>query len=266
MATPGELSYTVPSTGWTISGDGRALAVTGNNNNVAYRQLSSTVSSDDVWMSFLVRWQQGTSSDQNKFLVLWFDNNTSADHTAVPNIGLKSNLGQVVPNPPFSGDKEDIVVRLSYPGEPNSADFAGDVTVSASDAHLIVGHLYKTVDGAGNSYNYFEMWVDPTMQNPVGATSDNRFVYAFDPDGAGANKDHTTLTGFNYIGLRSANLGSNDVLLFDELRIGTTANDVLLSTAGGNAAAPLVPEPVTMAGILFGIGGLTGYVRRRTKK
>jgi len=39
---------------------------------------------------------------------------------------------------------------------------------------------------------------------------------------------------------------------------------VQLLYEGGDPSG--VPEPVTMAGLLFGIGGLTGYVRRRTKK
>jgi hypothetical protein len=44
--------------------------------------------------------------------------------------------------------------------------------------------------------------------------------------------------------------------------VNTSAQDYAL-TIKGAGSTDQIPEPVTMAGVLFGIGGLVGYVRRR---
>jgi len=232
------------STGtWLLDGGNQALQITGasNQGNLAYRSLASS-HGDDAWISFLVRWEAGVVNN-NDFLVFWFDNVASGYHTDVPNIGIKGNEAGAGP--------EDFVVRLRL--GPND-DYAGAITPpETSNAHLVVGHLYKT--GSSTNYNAFEMWVDPTMTDRVGDRSASNFVYAIDDTG------NTSLASFDMLGMRSANLDSGDVILIDELRLGDTMLDVVSGGVGG--APPLVPEPVTMAGLVLGIGALGGYVRRR---
>ena len=238
--------------GLFISGGGQALKVTGNSDNLAYRTLSAS-QSGDVWISYLARWQSGSEGgyNSNKFLAFWFDNNvaTGNNHTTVPNIGLKTNYGASVPG---GGDYEDFVVRLK---DAAGADWAGDVKPpELSGGHFVVGHLYKT--GTSTTYNAFEMWVDPSWVAPgpgdIGSLYSPGYVYAID------NTDSTTLSSFNMVGIRSANL-SGDVILIDELRLGSTMNDVLF----GGDPPDLAPEPLTMAGLGLGLVGLVRYVLRR---
>lgn len=226
--------------GLFISGGGQALKVTGNSDNLAYRTLASSQSSD-VWISYLARWQSSAPEGSNKFLVFWFDNVATGDHSGVPNIGLKSNLGA----PLGGGDYEDFVVRLSYPG--SGADWAGDVKPpELSGGHFVVGHLYKN---ASATYNAFEMWVDP-FYDELNTLHSRGYIYALD------NADSTTLTSFNMVGIRSANL-SGDTILIDQIVLGTTLNDVL---GGGSDHTP---EPLTLAGLGMGLVGLVRYVRGR---
>jgi hypothetical protein len=231
------LTYSYGS--YAISGGDRTLQVTGNDNNLAYRTLASS-QSGDLWFSYLARWQSGTEGS-NKFLAFWFDNVATGNHTGVPNIGLKSNWGA-----PVSGaDKEDFVVRLQ---DGTGADWAGDVNPpELSGGHFVVGHLYKA--GTSSTYNAFEMWVDPGAGD-IGILHSQGYIYALDNTGS------TTLTSFNMVGIRSANL-SGDVILIDQILLGTTLNDVL---GGGSDTAP---EPLTMAGLGLGLVGLVRYVRKR---
>jgi hypothetical protein len=230
--------------GLFISGGDRTLQVTGNSDNLAYRTLASS-QSGDVWFSYLARWQSNTSEGSNKFVAFWFDNVTTGEHLGVPNIGLKTNLGAVV-----SGtDREDFVVRLSYPGA--GADWAGDVNPpELSGGHFVVGHLYKA--SGSTTYNAFEMWVDP-FYDELNTLHSQGYIYALD------NTDSTTLTSFNMVGIRSGSLVSGDAILIDQIALGTTLNDVL----GGGQPPGTIPEPVTMAGLGLGLVGLVRYVRRR---
>jgi hypothetical protein len=233
---------------WTLSGGTTALQVLGGptQTNVVYRSLAAP-QSGEVWMSFLARWESGTAN-QNDFLVLWFDNTTAGVHDG-PNIGLKTNEGSAVPPAEGTG-REDFVVRLKYG---TNQDFAGSIAPPESDGgHLLVGHLYKA--GTAAKYNVFEMWVDPDAENLVGDRNASRFVYAIDNTGA------PTLNSFTMLGLESVNLSADDVFLIDELRLGTTMQDVL---EGGTYPPPMVPEPLTMAGLALGIGGLARYIRTR---
>lgn len=245
-ATP--LSYS--ASGWTLNGGNPALQIAGglDSTQLAYRSLTAN-QSGDVWVSFMMRWNAG-AVDQNDALLLWFDNTAAGDHSLVPNIGFKGNEGDSGPG----GVKEDFVVRLIMGA---NDDYAGNITVPDPAAtHLVVGHLVR----GATKYNVFEMWVDPNATNLVGDASANHFVYAVD------NTGNTGLTSFNTIGLRSANLDSNDVILIDELRLGTTMLDVLNYGSGGLppvVTEATIPEPVTMAGLFLGLTGLGGYIRKR---
>ena len=241
VASSVPLQYSTGS--WSLGGGGYALQVTGasNQSNLIYRSLANP-QSGDVWVSFLARWQAGTVNN-NDFLVFWFDNSATGDHTTKPNIGIKGDQGA-------GAGSEDFVVRLTMG---TNDDYAGNITPpETANAHLIVGHLYKD---ASTNYDAFEMWVDPTLADPVGDRTASNFGYAIDDTG------NTSLNSFSMIGMRSANLDAGDVILIDEFRLGTTMQDVLQGGLG--EPPPMVPEPVTMAGLALGIGCLARYIRRR---
>jgi hypothetical protein len=251
VSTP--LSYTArsvddPGYAWTVNGGNSALRVTGpvaSDPNLAYRSLDGA-ENGDVWIRFLFRCNPSAAAGSNEFLVYWFDNGTTTDHTLVPNIGIKTNTAE--------GGNEDVVVRLYYPG----GDFAGSIPVDATSTHLVVGHLSKTSSAVAGRYNKFEMWVDPDAQNLVGDTNCSRFVYAVD------NRNATALTSYSMLGMRAANLTPGADISIDELALGTQLVDVM-SGVGGNA--PVIPEPLTILGVLGAAAGIGGYLRaRRTAK
>jgi len=242
--TTSPLSYTAKNTlsdeAWTVNGGSSVLRVAGasSDTNLAYRSLANS-QSGDVWVSFLLRWNKGAVGD-NDFLVYWFDNNHTTDHTSVPNIGIKTNEG--------GGGTNDMVVRLTM----GTGDYAGSITTNSVETHLLVGHLYKTTPGANSAYNAFEMWVDPGQNNLVGDAHAPAFVYAID-------KTAISLKSFGMIGMRSANLTSGQEIFVDELSLGTTMADVMQGVGG---APPVIPEPLTMLGVIAGMGGVARYVRK----
>jgi len=232
---------TYSADGWTVNGGDQALKFSGNDYSAASRSIAPP-QSGDVWVRFLVQWHPGTIGT-NEFLTCWFDNTNSsqADHTLVPNIGVKTNEGG-------AGGTDDMVVRLTI----NGGDYAGDINANPGATHMIVGHLYKSTPGTTTVYNRFEMWVDPTEDNPVGDRQASN--YALD-------KGNTNLSSFSYIGFRSANLPSNGPVYMDDLLIAGTMGEVMQGGKGGDA--PMIPEPLTMLALLAGVTGLSRYVRSR---
>jgi hypothetical protein len=94
--------------------------------------------------------------------------------------------------------------------------------------YLVVGRLSKSIPGAGSIYNRFALWVNPT------AAEENS------PDvsvSLGGN-----ISSFTTVGLRSLNLDPGDSVLFDNLQLSTTFQDIVT-----------IPEPGSM--MLLGCGG-----------
>ncbi|MDP2057985.1 MAG: PEP-CTERM sorting domain-containing protein, partial [Thiobacillus sp.] len=128
-----------------LSGD-RAVQFTGNNNNAAYRQFAPPFSGNQLFVDFYIQVDSGTLAN-NDFLALWLDTAAAGDHTARPNIGIKSD----------GSGLNDVFARTNGTGGsfvPNSnIGSTNDVT------HHIVGLLTKS----GGNYNKFEVWLDPTI-------------------------------------------------------------------------------------------------------
>jgi len=185
------LSYD-PAAG-PIGGGHRALRLNrpGTSAYEAERMLA-TPESGDVYVSFLLRWDEGTVG-ANDFVSLFFDD------TAGPSIGVKGNQAS-------SSGTKDFYTRLTSGGTVAYSGNIGDNTTT----HLVVGRLFK--DGSTN-YNSFSLWADPLWTdeaNPdVTATGDAGFA------------------SFSRIGLNVWNLDSDDVILVDQLRFGRAWKDVV---------------------------------------
>ncbi|HUT35971.1 MAG TPA: PEP-CTERM sorting domain-containing protein [Planctomycetota bacterium] len=205
----------------SVDGGDRALAITGNGPNngsdpLATRTLGQVWSASDVYVSFLLRWAEG-SVDNNDFVTIYFGN------TGGPTIGVKGNQGD-------GSGPEDFVVRTTGS---NSIYF--DSIADNETTYFLVGHLMK--GGSGN-YETFDLWVNPSY-NDQGVA---------DVTASGSSG----ISSFSLIGLRASGL-SGDTVLLDEVRIGTSWDDVFPLSA-------YIPEPATLG--LLG-AGLVLLRRRR---
>jgi len=222
VPTSPSLTYAVPG-GGVVSGGAKALQHTGNATNAVNRTLSTAFGDDagetSIYISFLMKFTGSITG--NDFAAIWFDNNTSGDHTNRPNIGLKANQGS-------GSTGMDFFSRLALGDE----SYSGNLV--SGETYLLVGRLAKS--GSGN-FDIFDLWVNPDADDFA------------TPDVTATNAG--TISQFNMIGIRSANLGGSDTVTIDELVLGTTWADVMA-----------VPEPATLSLLGLGLVGL-GWARRR---
>jgi len=226
VANPGTpLSYAGGST--LVSGGSQALRITGNADNLAFRDLASSISSDEIFVSFLFRYDGVL--ENNDFGVLWHDNVSTGSHTDRPNLGIKGNRGD-------GSGMEDVVARLQLAG--SGQVYAVDL--NANETYFILGRLYKSTSGSGAAYDRFDIWVDPTA-------------------GASGTPDLTasgtgSISGFDTIGIRTANIDASDTFWIDELRYSTSF------------ASAIVPEPSTAVLLAGGLAVLAcGPLHRRRR-
>ncbi|MEC5387597.1 PEP-CTERM sorting domain-containing protein [Uliginosibacterium sp. H3] len=175
-----------------LSGN-RALAVSANSDNLAWRTLANSYSGD-VYVSMLMQVGSGAVSS-NDFVSLWFDIVTSGAHTTRPQIGIKADI---------SGSN-DIFARTTGSG----GAVAPDSNVVAGQTFLVVGKLSKV---SSTNYNQFDLWFNPSagdFSSPDASFSGN-----------------SGLSALSTLGLRSVNLDSGDTVLIDNLRLGTAWSDV----------------------------------------
>jgi hypothetical protein len=175
--------------------DNRALSISANNDNLAWRTLASSYSGSELYVSMLMQVGSGAVTS-NDFVSLWFDSITTGAHTTRPQIGIKADI---------SGNN-DIFARTTGA----AGSFAPDSNVVAGQTFLIVGKLSKT--GSSSTYNQFDLWFNPTGSDF--ASPDATF------------SGNSGLTSLSMLGLRSANLDSGDTVLIDNLRLGTAWSDV----------------------------------------
>lgn len=186
------LSYT-DSNGQTISGGDRAIEITKNNNEVARRSLSETYDDTIVYASMLIQFT-GTQNS-NDFLANWLQSSTSN----YPNFGIKMNLGP---------GNSDFFTRTKLRKEVYSTNLVNGQT------YFLVMKVWKT-GSTSSHYNRAELWVNPTTLDtePSASTSESNSA--------------SSLRNFSTIGFRAVNLDSNDSIIVDRLRYGTTWDDVI---------------------------------------
>jgi len=221
-ATP--MQYPIPA-GPIIDGGNRALQIGANANPVATRNLGQVWSPNDVFASMLLRWDAGVPGSDDFFVVRF-------GGTGGPQFGIKVNQGAL---------SEDFIIRMGESGRPE--DYAGQI--AAATTYFLVVHLGKGADGTyPNDYDQFDIWINPAygdsaspVETLIGTTA-------------------TAVGSFSFIDFRSANFDGDDRLLIDELRIGTTWDEVLNNTL-------VIPEPASLA--ILGVG-LLALARRRASR
>lgn len=187
--TGDELSFTVTDGGSILGGD-RALQVTNNSNTLLTRFFDADLTGDDIFISFLFRWDSGTM-ENNDFLGLWYDEDSFSNGTSIPNIGLKANGG----NGSTTGD---FFIRTTSSGGVFSTDLV------QGETYFVVGHLYR--EGASANYNRYALYVNP--------------AYGDDGTPAALFSGDSGLDTINLFGMRSVNFSNGLTITVDELRFG----------------------------------------------
>jgi len=223
----GGLSYSNGSV--NVNGGSRSISVTSTSNNNILRQFDGAGTGNEVYFSFLF---QMASGEGPEFFNVSLN---SIEQTGTD--ANKNSPGQI-------GDLDtgsfDFGARMAR----NGGDSSG-ISYGTGQTHLLVGRISNagTSDATGANYDLVELWVDP----------DSSFLGT--PDAfVDSNTTGTAVGSLQYINMRTANVGSGDDLRYDEFRIGTSADSVV------------IPEPSTMAlfaGSLL-VFGLTAVRRRRS--
>lgn len=220
---PSDMSYSVPG-GGTVSATS-ALQFTGSPLGMGVqRDLAEPYAGDDVFISFLTKWETGEVNG-NDFVIWYFNDNGG------PNIGYKSNEGS-------GDDGPDFVARTAG----NTNQYAPDELV-IGDTYFVVGHLSKSAPGIENPYDTYSLYVNP----------------AYDDFGTpeSVSTGASNVSELVSVGVRSHQINPNgaapDDLRFAALSIGTTWGDVV----------PAVPEPNAIVPALVGFLALLSLRRRK---
>ena len=176
-----------------LSGN-RALAISANNNNLAWRSLASSYSGNEMYVSMRMQLGSGTLNT-NDFASLWFDSVATGGHGTKPQIGIKGNIN----------GSNDIFARTTG----SAGSFASSSNVIAGQTFLVIGKLSKV---ASLNYNHIDLWFNPSASDF--ATPDASF------------NGNSGLSSLTLLGLRSANLDKGDTVLIDDLRLATSWVDV----------------------------------------
>jgi hypothetical protein len=176
-----------------IHGGAEALLITGDNNNLAFRDLASAISADEIFVGFLFRYVGAL--DDNDFAALWHDNSGTGTHTSQPTIGIKANQED-------GSGPEDVMARIEGGSEAYFMD------LSPGQTYFILGRLFKSSPGAANDYDRFDLWVNPTAGD------------SGSPDATSSGGGNTS--SFGTIGLRGVNIDGGDSFWIDEIRYAST--------------------------------------------
>ena len=227
IANPGTpMSYNMPG-GGTISGGDTALRfgndeeegiVLANETDALTRPFAESIDADDVYFSFLYRYDEEGFIDDNDFVV-WYFNSTGG-----PQFGLKGNGGN-------GSVPDDIVGRVNGQFAPPHQAYVEEFDISDEEGNLGQDFfIVAKVSRAGNSddeedYDEVSIWVDPS------AGDENA------PDAiAEALPEDILELSFDSIGLRAFSQEPGDAMWWDALRIGTTWESVT-SPMGGQGVA-----------------------------
>ncbi|WP_150914395.1 DUF6701 domain-containing protein [Marinobacter halotolerans] len=177
------------------------LEIVGNNNRVASRALSDAFSSDQVYLSMLVRFQ-GTPGD-NDFLGFWVQRPGFGDS---PQFGVKVNEG--------GGGNADFFVRLDT-NAAYSTDFQADQT------YLLVARFDKN---SGDFFDRGRLWVNPQCTDSPPPT----------PSATIFRNPSNKVTEITELGLRSENLGGGESIQVGQVAAGERWTDVVQCTCYQN--------------------------------
>lgn len=214
----GALSYSGGSI--TIDGGSRTGQVTGqvNSDGAVRRDFSSQTGT--VYFSFLYRLNAGDSFNDD-FAQFFLNNAQSTSANNVSNVAI----GNLNTSANFFGARAAEGSNVTT--DPSAQAISSGVT------YFLVGKVSKV---STTNYNTVELFVNPTSNTEPFTAS------------ATATRD-TGLASLQRFGIRTVNLDTDDRLQFDELKIGTTFESVV------------VPEPTSAALGLLGAALLC--LRRR---
>lgn len=182
------------------------------------RQLSAGTSGE-VWFSFLFRpGYEGSYADFNQ-IYLSNDADTNNSAAIVPDARDASGFRARITS---GGGTVTNAVTNVFP--------ADDVT------YFLVGRISADGPAAGLNLDRIQLWINPTS---LTLGSSNAFASA-----------DTGISSMTHFSIRNFGFESGDSVLMDEIRIGTTLEDVIP-----------IPEPAPMA-LLAGVLATTMLIRR----
>ena len=160
------------------------------------RDLAEVQSGDDIYISFLTKWETGVV-DGNDFVIWYFNNNGG------PNIGYKANEGS-------GADGLDFVARTSGGTNQYSTD------LEVGELYFVVGRLSKSISGESEPYDRYELWVNPSFNDSANPQS--------------ISEGASNISEFTAVGVRAHQINPNgdepDDLRFANLRIASTWESV----------------------------------------
>ncbi|WAC18729.1 PEP-CTERM sorting domain-containing protein [Luteolibacter sp. SL250] len=217
------LSYNAGSI--TVGGNSQAVSILNDSNSgsVATRQFA-TITSSEVWFSLLV---QPNGADGNDFIQLYVGtNNNFSNSGAVGDLNSNNNNN-------YWG------ARIRAGAGDSGTSSSGTALSNGNTTFLVARISTDGTTGAAGTYDKIELWVNPTSTTLGTADA---FV-----DGS---LDLATTTGIDWFGIRTVNLDAGDNFIFDEFRVGTTLESVV------------VPEPGTIS-LTLALAGALAFRRRR---
>ena len=214
------LSFTF-NDGTKVDGGSQALQFTGpagttEHRETIHRLLTDPVDADEVWVSFLFKRTGGAGGDGalDDLVQMWLE---TADysvgendaHSQLPNIGLYDSMMT----------QHLFFARNSFADSGGLWARAGEGYSADIGTAFVVGRMSKEADEDDlDNYNHWDLWVFDSVTGGDLSEFDT-------PHGSTAITD-SGRSLFQALGIRLHSIDADDVLLFDEIKIGTTLADV----------------------------------------